>query len=158
MGQDTLVKLPYTEYDRCFPLVNGAAFSGKDSTLEISYNKLDGYDIIPIELETELYGYGNSLKAVNDCVYLRLYDEDMKTGKVEVSSETLNEISKVSQKKEFSITKDMWDKESKTVFLRYQPQNQAATGFSVRIKSPFAIVSLQISSSVETVQNSSHNL
>ena len=158
LGQDTLVKLPYTEYDRCFPLVNGAAFSGKDSTLEISYNKLDGYDIIPIELETELYGYGNSLKAVNDCVYLRLYDEDMKTGKVEVSSETLNEISKVSQKKEFSITKDMWDKESTTVFLRYQPQNQAATGFSVRIKSPFAIVSLQISSSVETVQNSSHNL
>lgn len=158
LGQDTLVKLPYTEYDRCFPLVNGAAFSGKDSTLEISYNKLDGYDIIPIELETELYGYGNSLKAVNDCVYLRLYDEDMKTGKVEVSSETLNEISKVSQKKEYSITKDMWDKESKTVFLRYQPQNQAATGFSVRIKSPFAIVSLQISSTVETVQNSSHNL
>lgn len=158
LGQDTLVKLPYTEYDRCFPLVNGAAFTGKDSTLEISYNKLDGYDIIPIELETELYGYGNSLKAVNDCVYLRLYDEDMKTGKVEVSSETLNEISRVSQKKEFSITKDMWDKESKTVFLRYQPQNQAATGFSVHIKSPFAIVSLQISSSVETVQNSSHNL
>lgn len=158
LGQDTLVKLPYTEYDRCFPLVNGAAFSGKESTLEISYNKLDGYDIIPIELETELYGYGNSLKAVNDCVYLRLYDEDMKTGKVEVSSETLNEISKVSQKKEFSITRDMWDKESKTVFLRYQPQNQAATGFSVHIKSPFAIVSLQISSTVETVQNSSHNL
>lgn len=158
LGQDTLVKLPYTEYDRCFPLVNGAAFSGKDSTLEISYNKLDGYDIIPIELETELYGYGNSLKAINDCVYLRLYDEEMKTGKVEVSSETLNEISKMSQKKEFSITKDMWDKESKTVFLRYQPQNQAATGFSVRIKSPFAIASLQISSSVETVQNSSHNL
>lgn len=158
LGQDTLVKLPYTEYDRCFPLVNGAAFTGKDSTLEISYNKLDGYDIIPIELETELYGYGNSLKAVNDCVYLRLYDEEMKTGKVEVSSETLNEISKMSQKKEFSITKDMWDKESKTVFLRYQPQNQAATGFSVHIKSPFAIVSLQISSSVETVQNSSHNL
>lgn len=158
LGQDTLVKLPYTEYDRCFPLVNGAAFTGKDSTLEISYNKLDGYDIIPIELETELYGYGNSLKAVNDCVYLRLYDEEMKTGKVEVSSETLNEISKMSQKKEFSITKDMWDKESKTVFLRYQPQNQAATGFSVHIKSPFAIASLQISSSVETVQNSSHNL
>lgn len=158
LGQDTLVKLPYTEYDRCFPLVNGAAFTGKDSTLEISYNKLDGYDIIPIELETELYGYGNSLKAVNDCVYLRLYDEEMKAGKVEVSSETLNEISKLSLKKEFSITKDMWDKESKTVFLRYQPQNQAATGFSVHIKSPFAIVSLQISSSVETVQNSSHNL
>lgn len=158
LSQDTLVKLPYTEYDRCFPLINGAAFSGKDSTLEISYNKLDGYDVIPIELETELYGYGNSVKAVNDCVYLRLFDEDMKPGKVEVSSETLNEGSKLSQKKELSVTKDMWDKESKTVFLRYQPQNQAATGFSVHIKSPFAIATLQISSTAETVQNSSHNL
>lgn len=158
LSQDTLVKLPYTEYDRCFPLINGAAFSGKDSTLEISYNKLDGYDVIPIELETELYGYGNSVKAVNDCVYLRLFDEDMKSGKVEISSETLNEGSKLSQKKELSVTKDMWDKESKTVFLRYQPQNQAATGFSVHIKSPFAIATLQISSTAETVQNSSHNL
>ena len=115
-------------------------------------------EIIPIELETKLYGYGNSVKAVNDCVYLRLHDEDMKAGKVEVSSKTLNEISKASQKKEFLITKDMWDKESKTIFLRYQPQNQAATGFSVHIKSPFAIATLQISSTVETVQNSSHNL
>ena len=158
MSQDTLVKLPYTEYDKCFPLISGAAFSGRDSTLEISYNKLDGYEIIPIELETELYGYGNSVKAVNDCVYLRLFDEDMKSGKVEISSETLNEGSKIAQKKDYTITKDMWDKESKTVFLRYQPQNQAATGFSVHIKSPFAIATLQISSTAETVQNSSHNL
>ena len=158
MSQDTLVKLPYTEYDKCFPLTSGAAFSGRDSTLEISYNKLDGYEVIPIELETELYGYGNSVKAVNDCVYLRLFDEDMKAGKVEISSETLNEGSKLSQKKDYTITKDMWDKESKTVFLRYQPQNQAATGFSVHIKSPFAIATLQISSTAETVQNSSHNL
>lgn len=158
MSQDTLVKLPYTEYDRCFPLTSGAAFSGRDSTLEISYNKLEDYEVIPIELETELYGYGNSVKAINDCVYLRLFDEEMKAGKVEISSETLNEGSKLSQKKDYTITKDMWDKESKTVFLRYQPQNQAATGFSVHIKSPFAIATLQISSTAETVQNSSHNL
>ena len=158
LSQDTLVKLPYTEYDKCFPLIHGAAFSGEHSTLEIGYNKMDGYEIIPIELETELYGYGNSIKAVNDCVYLRLYDEEMKAGKVIISSETLNEGSKMTDKKEFVITPDKWDKESKTAFIRYQPENQAATGFSVHITSPFAIATMQISATPETVQNSKYNM
>lgn len=158
LSQDILVKLPYDSYNKCYPLVNGAAFSGDDSTLEISYNKMEGFNIIPIELETELYGYGNSTKAVNDCVYLRLYDEEMKAGKVIISSETLNEGSKMTNKKEFVITPDKWDKESKTVFIRYQPENQAATGFSVHITSPFAIATMQISATPETVQNSKYNM
>jgi hypothetical protein len=82
----------------------------------------------------------------------------MKAGKVIVSSETLNEHSRLSFKKEFNITPDMWDKESKTIFLRYQPENQAATGFSVHIISPFAIATMQISSTPETVQNSKYNI
>lgn len=158
ISQDTLIKLPYTEFDRCFPLVHGAAFAGDNSTLEISYNKRDGYSRIPIDLETELYGYGNSVKAVNDCVYLRLYDADRGLGKVTITSETLNEGGKVSNKKEFNITPDMWDKVSNTIFLRYQPGNQDATGFSVHIISPFAIATMQISSQPETVQNSKNNM
>lgn len=158
ISQDTLIKLPYTEFDRCFPLVHGAAFAGNSSTLEISYNKRDGYSKIPIDLETELYGYGNSVKAVNDCVYLRLYDADRGLGKVTITSETLNEGGKVSNKKEFTITPDMWDKVSNTLFLRYQPGNQDATGFSVHIISPFAIATMQISSQPETIQNSKNNM
>lgn len=158
ISQDTLIKLPYTEFDRCFPLVYGAAFAGDNSTLEISYNKRDGYSKIPIDLETELYGYGNSVKAVNDCVYLRLYDADRGLGKVIITSETLNEGGKVSNKKEFNITPDMWDKVSNTIFLRYQPGNQDATGFSVHIISPFAIATMQISSQPETIQNSKNNM
>lgn len=158
ISQDTLIKLPYTEFDRCFPLVHGAAFAGNNSTLEISYNKRDGYSRIPIDLETELYGYGNSVKAVNDCVYLRLYDADRSLGKVTITSETLNEGGKVSNKKEFTITPDMWDKVSNTLFLRYQPGNQDATGFSVHIISPFAIATMQISSQPETIQNSKNNM
>lgn len=158
ISQNTLIKLPYTEFDRCFPLVHGAAFAGDNSTLEISYNKRDGYSRIPIDLETELYGYGNSVKAVNDCVYLRLYDADRGLGKVTITSETLNEKGKVANKKEFNITPDMWDKVSNTIFLRYQPENQAATGFSVHVISPFAIATMQISSQPETIQNSKNNM
>lgn len=157
-GQDILIRLPYTQYDTCFPLTDGAAFSGEGETMEISYNPKDGFEILPIEIETELYGYGNSIKAVNDTVYIRLVRNTIDEGVVTVQVDTLNEISSISDSKEFHINKSMWDKQSNTIFLRYQPKAQAATGFRVRIKSPFAIATLQIGSTMETVQNSKFNL
>ena len=158
-GLDTLIRLPYTQYNSCFPLRDGVAFSGEGETMEISYNPKEGFDILPIDIETELYGYGNSIKAVNDTVYIRLVrNGTLSEGVVTVQSETLNEIMTVSESKKFQITKSMWDKDSNTIFLRYQPKAQAATGFRVRIKSPFAIATLQIGSTVETVQNSKYNL
>lgn len=158
MSQEHLIKLEMSGYYKCYPLIYGCALSGENDTLLLSYNYLDGFDIIPIELKTKLYGYGNSVKAVNDCVYIRVFDKNRGKGKITVKSETLNEMSVVSESKDFSITQDMWDKESNTLFLRYQPKNQSATGFSFSIKSPFAIATLQISSSYETVQNSIHNI
>lgn len=157
-GLDTLIRLPYTQYNSCFPLRDGVAFSGEGETMEISYNPKEGFDILPIELETELYGYGNSIKAVNDTVYIRLVRNTIDEGTVVVQSETLNETMLVSDNKEFHITKSMWDKQSNTIFLRYQPKAQAATGFRLRIKSPFAIATLQIGSTMETVQNSKYNM
>ena len=158
-GQDTLIRLPYTQYNSCFPLRDGVAFSGEGETMEISYNPKEGFDILPIDIETELYGYGNSIKAVNDTVYIRLVrNGTLSEGVVTVQSETLNEGMTVSESKDFNINKFMWDKNSNTIFLRYQPKAQAATGFRVRIKSPFAIATLQIGSTVETVQNSKYNI
>ena len=158
-GQDTLIRLPYTKYDTCFPLKDGVALSGEGETMEISYNPKEDFEIIPIELETELYGYGNSIKAVNDTVYIRLVRNGaLSEGVVTVQSETLNEGMTVSESKDFNINKSMWDKNSDTIFIRYQPKAQAATGFRVRIKSPFAIATLQIGSTVETIQNSKYNI
>lgn len=158
-GLDTLIRLPYTKYDTCFPLKDGVAFSGEGETMEISYNPKEGFDILPIDIETELYGYGNSIKAVNDTVYIRLVrNGSLSEGVVTVQSETLNEVMTVSESKDFNINKFMWDKNSNTIFIRYQPKAQAATGFRVRIKSPFAIATLQIGSTVETVQNSKYNI
>lgn len=155
-GTKQLIKLELPGYTKCYPLNTGAVFVGNDA-LYISYNKIDGYTKLPIVLETKLYGLGTSIKSVNDCVYLRLYDEDMGSGKVELSCETLNEGLYKTVKKEFNVTKEMWDKDSETIFLRYQPKFQACTGFSVKVVSPFAIASLQISSTPETIQNSKFN-
>lgn len=157
-GNGQLLRLELQGYTKCYPLYSGAAFTGSASTLYLSYNELEGYEPAPIELETEFYGHGNGIKAVNDCVYIRLFSHKMKMGVVKLSCQTLNETGKQSEVKQFNITPDMWDKQTRTLFLRYQPKLQAATGFSVHISSPFSIASLQIGETQETVQNSKYNM
>lgn len=155
-GMKQLLRIDLPGYVKCYPINSGAVFVGEDA-LYLSYNKIEGYTKLPIILETKLYGEGNSVKSVNDCVYLRLYDEDKEPGQVKLSCETINEGAVKTVEKIFPVTKEMWDKDSGTIFLRYQPQLQAATGFSVKIVSPFAIATLQISSTPETIQNSKYN-
>lgn len=155
-GMKQLLRIDLPGYVKCYPINSGAVFVGEDA-LYLSYNKIEGYTKLPIILETKLYGDGNSVKSVNDCVYLRLYDEDKEPGQVKLSCETINEGAVKTVEKIFPVTKEMWDKDSGTIFLRYQPQLQAATGFSVKIVSPFAIATLQISSTPETIQNSKYN-
>lgn len=155
-GMKQLLRIDLPGYVKCYPINSGAVFVGEDA-LYLSYNKIEGYTKLPIILETKLYGDGNSVKSVNDCVYLRLYDEDKEPGQVKLSCETINEGAVKTVEKVFPVTKEMWDKDSGTIFLRYQPQLQAATGFSVKIVSPFAIATLQISSTPETIQNSKYN-
>ena len=157
-GNGQLLRLELQGYTKCYPLYSGAAFTGFANTLYLSYNELEGYEPAPIELETEFYGPGNGIKAVNDCVYIRLFSQKMKMGVVKLSCQTLNETGKQSEVKQFNITPDMWDKQTRTLFLRYQPKFQAATGFSVHISSPFSIASLHIGETQETVQNSKYNM
>ena len=157
-GNGQLLRLELQGYTKCYPLYSGAAFTGSASTLYLSYNELEDYEPAPIELETEFYGPGNGIKAVNDCVYIRLFSQKMKMGVVKLSCQTLNETGKQSEVKQFNITPDMWDKQTRTLFLRYQPKFQAATGFSVHISSPFSIASLHIGETQETVQNSKYNM
>ena len=153
-----LLRLEYTQYKETFITKKGVCFKNDNELLFISYNKADGYEVLPIELETEFYGEGNSIKSVNDCVYIRFFSKDMATGKIEISSSTLTEGTYTSETKTIAVSSNMWDKVHKTLFIRYQPRYQAATGFNVKIKSPFAIATLQISNTPETVQNAKYNV
>ena len=163
-GSDQLLRLDITGYKRGYPLGLGAAFVSDTDTMFISYTR-DNKPVwvqtdmkkIPIELETKFYGEGNNIKSVNDCVYIRLYDENKGAGKVTLKCQTLNEGTWVSEEKTFDINSEMWDKVHKTLFLRYQPKYQEGAGFSVSIKSPFCITSLDISETPQTVQNSKNN-
>lgn len=163
-GNDQLLRLDFRGYTRGYSLGLGAAFVSDTDTMFISYTRdnkpswvQNDMKRIPIELETKFYGEGNNIKSVNDCVYIRLYDEYKGAGKVILKCQTLNEGTWVSEEKTFDITSEMWDKVHKTLFLRYQPKYQEGAGFSVSIKSPFCIASLDISETPQTVQNSKNN-
>lgn len=163
-GNDQLLRLDFRGYTRGYSLGLGAAFVSDTDTMFISYTRdnkpswvQSDMKRIPIELETKFYGEGNNIKSVNDCVYIRLYDEYKGAGKVTLKCQTLNEGTWVSEEKTFNITSEMWDKVHKTLFLRYQPKYQEGAGFSVSIKSPFCIASLDISETPQTVQNSKNN-
>lgn len=157
-SSNQLLRLEYTQYKETFITKKGVCFKNDNELLFISYNKADGYEVLPIELETEFYGEGNSVKSINDCVYIRFFSKDMATGKIEISSSTLTEGTYTSEIKTIAVSSGMWDKIHKTLFIRYQPRYQAATGFNVKIKSPFAIATLQISNTPETVQNAKYNV
>ena len=164
-GSDQLLRLDIMGYKKGYPLGLGAAFVSDTDTMFISYTRdnkpswvQSDMKKIPIELETKLYGEGNNIKSVNDCVYIRLYDEHKGAGKVVLKCQTLNEGTWVSEEKTFDINSEMWDKVHKTLFLRYQPRYQEGAGFSVSIKSPFCIASLDISETPQTVQNSKNNV
>lgn len=164
-GNDQLLRLDFRGYTRGYSLGLGAAFVSDTDTMFISYTRdnkpswvQSDMKRIPIELETKFYGEGNNIKSVNDCVYIRLYDEYKGAGKVTLKCQTLNEGTWVSEEKTFDITSEMWDKVHKTLFLRYQPKYQEGAGFSVSIKSPFCIASLDISETPQTVQNSKFNI
>ena len=164
-GSDQLLRLDIMGYKKGYPLGLGAAFVSDTDTMFISYTRdnkpswvQSDMKKIPIELETKFYGEGNNIKSVNDCVYIRLYDEHKGAGKVVLKCQTLNEGTWVSEEKTFDINSEMWDKVHKTLFLRYQPRYQEGAGFSVSIKSPFCIASLDISETPQTVQNSKNNV
>ena len=129
-----------------------------DNIAYTPYKKED-YERLPIILETKFYGVGNEVKSLNDCAYIRLYSEnDESNGKVKVWCETLNEKTQKSEEKTFLIDKSMFDKSTHSLYLRYQPKLQAATGYRLHIESDFSICTLSMSHKVETIQNAKYNI
>lgn len=154
--EDTRKKLETVDY--AYPTEEGLALRAQDAIFFISYQKKDGYTSLPIKLTTSFYGRGSGVVSTNDTLYIRLFDEDKGEGKVLLKCTTLKEGSFSTEEKTFYVTKEKWDDDTSTLFLRYQPKWQEATGISFDIESPFAVATLSISEKPETVQNSKYNI
>ena len=126
-----------------------------DTFLSLSYKP--DYDIAPITLQTEFYGLGSNIKSVNDCVYIRLAKNGIGKGYLKITSYCLNEKTVESKTKTIDIIDSMFDKVTDSFFVRYQPQNQSASGFSVKLETTNPIISLSIGHNAEAVQNARIN-
>ena len=123
--------------------------------LSLSYKP--DYDIAPITLQTEFYGLGSNVKSVNDCVYIRLAKNGIGKGYLKITSYCLNEKTVESKTKTIDIIDSMFDKVTDSFLVRYQPQNQSASGFSVKLETTNPIISLSIGHTAEAVQNARIN-
>ena len=126
-----------------------------DTFLSLSYKP--DYDIAPITLQTEFYGLGSNVKSVNDCVYIRLAKNGIGKGYLKITSYCLNEKTVESNTKTIDIIDSMFDKVTDSFLVRYQPQNQSASGFSVKLETTNPIISLSIGHTAEAVQNARIN-
>jgi hypothetical protein len=111
----------------------------------------DGYTKENIRLETCFYGSDNQTVTINDCLYMRLFSEEMESGDVEVSATTISNLGRVTEKTTFKIKKEDWDKETNSIYLRYQPKEQRGLGVSFKIESPFKIASLSVGSQPDAI-------
>ena len=126
----------------------------------LSYEKQsESFKKIPIKLETQLYGVGNNIKSVVDCIYLRLFNNDViEQGTLKLSVKTLTDKGESTEEKIYTINASDWDKESNTFYIRYQPKNQECLGMSVNLVSDFAIADFDIGHNTDgTIQVSKYN-
>lgn len=159
-SDNTFIKIDL-EFDYIGILKDVLYIAQEDNAKFISYNYKEDYDKLPIELETEFYGVDDFTTSINDCVYIRLVSDEEHNdfiGNVELSCETLTQISKKSETKVFHIEKSMWDKETNTILLRYQPRYQEGVGFRISLKSDFAISAICINSTPVAITNSKNNI
>ena len=135
---------------KIFLLLNGVVFS--DNAGNYRYIKYyqddvaDGYTKENINIETCFYGSDNQTVTINDCLYMRLFSENSEAGSIEIAATTISNEGKTTEKTTIKIKSSDWDKETNSIYLRYQPQEQRGLGISFKINSPFKIASLSVGS------------
>lgn len=136
-------------------LNNGVILTDNEGTFKyVKYYKeetTDDYTKENITLETCFYGMNNQTVTINDCLYMRIFSEEHEEGDLEVSATTLSLEGRMTEKTTFKIRESDWDKETNTIYLRYQPKEQRGLGISFKINSPFKIASLSVGSQADAI-------
>ena len=131
---------------------------------KLSYENVESsyynFTKIPIKLETQFYGMGNNIKSIIDCIYLRLFNNNIiEQGNLKLKVKTLTDKGEITEEKIFNINASDWDKESNTFYIRYQPKNQECIGMSINLVSDFAIADFDIGYSTDgIIQVSKYNV
>ena len=124
----------------------------------LSFRDVEGFECMPIKMQTAFYGIGGSVKSVNDCVYIKVAKNEIEKGYLKIKSFAMNSECSESNEKVYPLLATDFDKLTGSMFIRYQPQRQAASGFSIKIESTSPIISISVGHTPESVQNTKYNL
>ena len=110
------------------------------STYNLKYYKDDGYEVLPIDIETSFYGLGANEYTNIDRWDITLFNpENIENATLKAGVRSLTDVSVVSEEKEFKITKDMYDKFTEAVLIRYVPKYQKGQGIRLYLETPLVI-------------------
>lgn len=128
-------------------------------TDNIVYYPKEGYDVMPIELETDWFGSTNETVNIIDRWQLVLYDISETNPKVSVKVGTrcLNDISATSEEKEFIINPKDWDKFTHSVLLNYNPKLIKGKAIRLFVESPVIIAEITAHISTNNAVNISRH-
>ena len=150
-----IYQIEMPEVEDLFLLDNGIVLTDNLGNFRyVRYYKEDTDDTYlkhNIKLETCFYGMNNQTVTINDCLYMRIFSEEHEQGDLEVSATTLSLKGRKTEKTVFKIKASDWDKETNTIYLRYQPKEQRGLGISFSINSPFKIAALSVGSQADAI-------
>lgn len=149
--------IPGTYTDIFFTNYGFALKEPNECTCYAYYPEAQHTTLVPMVLETMLYGAGNNVVSTTDCIYLRFFRGDIgnTTATVKISGHTLTDYSAPLQDengKVYNITKDDWDVDTQTYYIRYQPTYQKGLGMSIRVESDVPLIYMGFGSRPETLQ------
>jgi len=150
-----IYQIDFPQCKDMYLLNNGVILTDNEGTFKyVKYYKeetTDDYTKENIQLETCFYGMNNQTVTINDCLYFRIFSEEHEEGDLEVSATTISLQGRMTEKTIFRIKESDWDKETNTIYLRYQPKEQRGLGISFKINSPFKIASLSVGSQADAI-------
>lgn len=111
-------------------------------TWNMVYYEKEGYDVLPLRLETSFYGLGAGEYTAIDRWDIVLYNNNHKneTSWLKVKERSLTNITEESNEQTFTITPEMYDKWSYSYLKPYVPQLQKGVGLKLEIETPLTVV------------------
>ena len=110
-------------------------------TTDLVYYYKEGYEVLPVDLETSFYGLGSNEYTGIDRWDITLFDNNhlKRDSYITVGVRSLTDITVKSEEKTYKITPGMYDTWSDSVLIRYVPKLQKGQGIRLYLKTPLTI-------------------
>lgn len=113
-------------------------------TDDISYYPTEGFDAIPLYMETDWWGQGDENIGIIDRWQIVLYDITGTSPKtyIKVGTKALNDITAVSEEKELVVYPKDWDKYSHSALINYNPKNIKGKAIKLSVETPVIVAEI----------------